>query len=60
MSVQEGVLEELRSNPPPTRTRQTLEGQIDAIVHSKGGELVGKNAFTSVSYSSLCLFRFRC
>ncbi|KIM49090.1 hypothetical protein M413DRAFT_95576 [Hebeloma cylindrosporum] len=48
ISVQEGVLEELRPSPPPIRTRQTLEGQIDAIVHSKGGKLVGKNAFTSV------------
>ena len=49
VSVHDSLLEEFRSVLNSSRGRQSLESQIEAIVRSKGADLVERTAFLHVS-----------
>lgn len=49
VSVHDSLLEEFRSVLISSRSRQSLESQIEAIVRSKGTDLVERTAFLHVS-----------
>ena len=49
VSVHDSLLEELRSVLVSSRSRQSLESQIETIVRSKGTDLVERAAFLHVS-----------
>ncbi|KDR81643.1 hypothetical protein GALMADRAFT_239719 [Galerina marginata CBS 339.88] len=48
VSVHESLVEEFRSVLVSVRTRQSIEGQIETIIKSKGGKLGGKTAFIHI------------
>lgn len=49
VSVHDSLLEEFRTVLISSRSRQSLESQIEAIVKSKGTDLVERTAFLHVS-----------
>lgn len=49
VSVHEGLVEEFRSVLVTSRTRQSLESQVDAIIKAKGRKLEGLTVFIHVS-----------
>ena len=49
VSVHKSLLKEFRSVLTSSRSRQSLESQIEAIVRSKGTEVVERTAFLHVS-----------
>ena len=58
VSVHDGLLEEFRSVSISGRGRQSLEGQIEAIMRSKGADLVERSAFLHVSIQYLTFSTF--
>ncbi|KAF8964670.1 hypothetical protein BDZ97DRAFT_1660027 [Flammula alnicola] len=48
VSVHEGLLQEFRSVLVSVRTRQSIDGQVDAIVKAKGSKIAGKTAFLHI------------
>lgn len=58
VSVLDGLLEEFRSVLTSNRVRQSLESQIEAIVRSKGPDLVERTAFLHVSIRYLMFSKF--
>lgn len=58
VSVHDSLLEEFRSVLISSRGRQSLESQIEAIVGSRGTDLVERTAFLHVGFRSLTFSRF--
>ena len=59
VSVHDSILEEFRSVLISSRSRQSLESQIEAIVKSKGTDLVERTAFLHVSVRQLAFSRLK-